>query len=143
MFLSTYEPKLDAKGRVSFPAELRSAMEGGIVVTRGHENCLYAIAAADFEEMVAPLLAAPMASKQARDYRRFFLSGASKEVPDKQGRIGIPSHLRAYAGLEQQLVIVGVGNYVEIWDSERWKEYNEETVNDFSGFSADIDLSIF
>ena len=86
MFLGTYEPKLDDKGRVILPARFREDMEGGIVLTRGQEHCIYAFPAQEFEQMTVELRRAPLSSKQARDYVRVLLSGAYKEVPDKQDR---------------------------------------------------------
>ena len=91
MFLGTYEPKLDDKGRMFLPARFREDMEGGIVLTRGQEHCVYAFPAAEFESMTAELRRAPLSSKQARDWIRVMLSGAYKEIPDKQGRISVPS----------------------------------------------------
>ena len=83
MFLGTYEPKLDDKGRMFLPARFREDMQGGIVLTRGQEHCIYAFPAAEFESMTEELRRAPLTSKQARDWIRVMLSGAYKEVPDR------------------------------------------------------------
>ena len=82
MFLGTYEPKLDDKGRMFLPARFREDMEGGIVLTRGQEHCIYAFPAAEFESMTAELRRAPLSSKQARDWIRVMLSGARAEIWD-------------------------------------------------------------
>ena len=74
MFLGTYEPKLDDKGRMFLPARFREDMEGGIVLTRGQEHCIYAFPASEFENMTAELRRAPLSSKQARDWIRVMLS---------------------------------------------------------------------
>lgn len=66
---------------------------------------------------------APLSNMAARDYIRIFLSGASDEVPDKQGRVTIPAPLRAYAGLEKELVVIGAGSRAEIWDASAWAQY--------------------
>ena len=123
MFLGTYEPKLDEKGRVILPARFRDDMEGGIVLTRGQERCVYAFPAQEFERMPEDLRRAPLSSKQARDWIRVMLSGAYKEVPDKQGRITVPADLRAYANLGRELTVIGAGSRAEIWNSEAWNEY--------------------
>lgn len=123
MFLGTYEPKLDDKGRVFLPAKFREDMEGGIVLTRGQEHCIYAFPAAQFDEMTKDLLNAPLSSKQARDWIRVMLSGAYKEVPDKQGRISVPADLRTYAGLGRELTVIGAGARAEIWNTESWRSY--------------------
>ena len=123
MFLGTYEPKLDEKGRVILPARFREDMEGGVVITRGQERCLYLFPAAEFETMTQELRRAPLSSKQARDWIRVMLSGAYKEVPDKQGRIVVPLNLRHYAGLNRELAVIGAGSRAEIWDAQAWEEY--------------------
>jgi len=69
---------------------------------------------------------APVTSRQARDYLRVFLSGASDELPDKQGRISIPPMLRKYAGLDRDVAVIGTGTRVEIWDLAAWETYLAE-----------------
>ena len=123
MFLGTYLPRLDDKGRLILPAKFREQLEKGVVVTRGQERCLYVFPAVEFERLAEQLRQAPVTSKQARDYLRVFLSGASDEVPDKQGRITIPPVLRTYAGLERDLAVIGAGQRVEIWDAAAWEAY--------------------
>ena len=132
MFLGTYEPKLDDKGRVILPARFREDMEGGIVLTRGQEHCIYAFPAQEFEQMTVELRRAPLSSKQARDYVRVLLSGAYKEVPDKQGRITLPPDLRKYAGLDRELTVIGAGSRAEIWNSQAWNDYLSVQADVFS-----------
>lgn len=123
MFLGTYEPKLDDKGRLILPAKFRDAMSSGVVITRGQERCLYAFPREEFKDIHERLRQAPLTSKQSRDYMRVFLSGATDEVPDKQGRVTIPAILRKYAGLGKELAVIGSGSKIEIWDAEAWDEY--------------------
>ncbi|MDY5129133.1 division/cell wall cluster transcriptional repressor MraZ [Actinotignum urinale] len=123
MFLGTYEPKLDAKGRIILPAKFRDQLQGGLVMTRGQEHCIYVFPIADFMELQKTLAQAPLTSKEARSYIRVLLSGAVDDVPDKQGRITIPSRLRTYAGLDRDLTVIGTGNRVEIWDTSAWDTY--------------------
>ena len=72
-------------------------------MTRGQERCLYVFPMDEFVRVADAMRAAPMTSKAVRDYLRVFLSGASDEVPDKQGRVTIPAGLREYAGLDPRL----------------------------------------
>jgi len=133
VLLGTHTPKLDDKGRVILPAKFREDLAGGIVVTRGQERCLYVFSTAEFEAMHDRIRQAPLNNKQARDFLRLFLSGASAEMPDSQNRITIPGHLRQYAGLGKELVVTGVGAHAEIWDAAAWNAYlesNEETYAD-------------
>lgn len=133
MLLGTHTPKLDDKGRVILPAKFREDLAGGIVVTRGQERCLYVFSTSEFEAVHERIRQAPLSNKQARDFLRLFLSGASAEMPDSQNRITVPAHLRQYAGLEKELVVTGVGAHAEIWDATAWSDYlasNEESYAD-------------
>ena len=143
MFLGTYEPKLDDKGRVILPARFREDMEGGIVLTRGQEHCIYAFPAQEFEQMTVELRRAPLSSKQARDYIRVLLSGAYKEVPDKQGRITLPPDLRKYAGLDRELTVIGAGSRAEIWNSKAWNDYLSVQEDVFSQTETEIIPGMF
>jgi MraZ protein len=130
MLLGTHTPKLDDKGRVILPAKFRDDLGAGVVVTRGQERCLYVFATDEFERIHERIREAPLTNKQARDFLRMFLSGASAEKPDGQNRITIPPPLRSYAGLQKELVVTGVGAHAEIWDADAWNAYaasNEDT----------------
>ncbi len=123
LFLGTYTPKLDAKGRMFLPAKFRGKLEDGLVVTRGQERCLYVFPQAEFERIVAQWQQSPTSNKAVRDYQRVFLSGASDERPDSQGRLTIPQVLRDYAGLKAECTVIGAGSRVEVWDTAAWTTY--------------------
>lgn len=122
-FLGTYTPRLDEKGRLILPAKFRPQLAQGLVMTRGQERCLFLLPVEEFRRMHDQIRQAPVTSKQARDYLRVLLSGASDEVPDKQGRISIPQILRSYAGLDRDVAVIGTGTRVEIWDLAAWESY--------------------
>lgn len=132
MFLGTHSPRLDEKGRVILPAKFRDDLSNGLVLTRGQERCIYVFSQREFERVHEQMREAPISSRQARDYIRVFLSGASDEMPDKQGRITIPAALRAYAGLDRELAVIGAGTRAEIWDAAAWADYLEEKETAFS-----------
>lgn len=137
MFLGTHSPRLDEKGRLILPAKFRDELAGGLVLTKGQEHCIYVFSAREFEKVHADMVGAPMQNRQARDYGRILLSGASDEVPDKQGRVTIPATLRAYAGLDRELVVIGAGNRAEIWDAKAWTEYLAEQEKAFAEMDED------
>ena len=133
MLLGTHTPKLDEKGRVILPSKFRDDLGPGVVITRGQERCLYVFSTAEFERVYERIREAPLTNKQARDFQRMFLSGASAEKPDSQNRVTIPPHLRTYAGLERDLVVTGVGAHAEVWNADAWTacaESNEDTYSD-------------
>ncbi|MEB7504235.1 division/cell wall cluster transcriptional repressor MraZ [Arthrobacter sp. NPDC055585] len=143
MFLGTHSPRLDEKGRLILPAKFRDELADGLVLTRGQERCIYVFSQKEFEKVHEQMRQAPLSSRQARDYIRVFLSGASDEVPDKQGRVTIPPALRSYAGLGRELAVIGAGTRAEIWDATAWQEYLEEQENAFSETDEDTMPGIF
>ncbi|MCI1675959.1 MAG: division/cell wall cluster transcriptional repressor MraZ [Ancrocorticia sp.] len=143
MFLGTYEPKLDDKGRLILPAKYREQLQGGLVMTRGQEHCLYVFPASEFAAMHEQLRQAPLTSKEARSYLRVFLSGAVDDVPDKQGRVSIPAGLRQWAHLERDLAVIGAGNRIEIWDLVSWNEYLKEQESAFADREDEVIPGLF
>ena len=125
------------------PAKFREELADGLVLTRGQERCLYVFSIREFERVHEQLRAAPLSSKQARDYIRVFLSGASDEVPDKQGRVTIPPPLRGYAGLDRELAFIGAGTRAEIWDAQAWNDYLTEKEAVFSDTEEEVVPGLF
>jgi MraZ protein len=132
VFLGTHNPRLDEKGRLILPARFREELAGGVVITKGQERCLYAFTTAEFQRIAAQLSEAPVTHRAARAYSRVFFAGAHDEIPDKQGRVTIPSHLRDYAGLERDLAVIGASTRVEIWDHQAWASYLESSEQEFA-----------
>lgn len=143
MFLGTFTPKLDDKGRLILPAKFRGELEEGLVITRGQERCLYVFSEADFVRMHEQVRQAPITSKQGRDFMRVFLSGAHAETPDKQARVTIPAALRQYAGLERDLAVIGAGSRAEIWDAEAWDTYLAEQESAFADIEEEVIPGMF
>ncbi|MEP6479044.1 MAG: division/cell wall cluster transcriptional repressor MraZ [Rhodoglobus sp.] len=143
MFLGTYAPKLDEKGRVILPAKFREELAAGMVVTRGQERCLYVFSQREFESIHEKMRQAPVTSKQTRDFMRLFLSGANQETPDKQNRVTIPANLRDYAALDRDLTVIGAGNRAEIWDTEAWNTYYANTESDFANTTEEVIPGLF
>jgi MraZ protein len=143
MFLGTYAPKLDEKGRIILPAKFRDELADGLVMTRGQEHCVYVFSEREFESLHEKIRQAPVTSKQARDYLRVFLSGADSETPDKQNRVTVPTQLRAYAGLERDLVVIGAGSRAEIWDADAWNTYLAEQEAAFANTAEEVIPGLF
>jgi transcriptional regulator MraZ len=138
LFLGTHNPRLDDKGRLFLPAKFRDRLADGLVVTRGQERCLYVFPMDEFMRLAAQMQQAPTTSKAARDYTRVFLSGASDEVPDKQGRVTIPAALRQYAGLSRECTVIGTGAKLEVWATDSWNAYLESTEQAFADQSEEV-----
>jgi len=138
VFLGTHHPRLDDKGRLFLPAKFRELLAGGIVITKGQEHCLFVFPRDEFLRVTAAMREAPLSNKDARDYIRVFLSGASDEVPDRQGRITVPAPLREYAGLAKECVVIGTGSRVEIWAATAWSAYLESKEGTFAELSEEV-----
>lgn len=132
MFLGTHTPRLDEKGRLFLPARYRDEVEGGVVITKGQERCLYVFTAEEFARKAEQLQSTPLSAKAARDYARQFFGSAYDETPDKQGRVTVPPGLRTYAGLERDCVLVGANTRFEIWDAAAWASYEAEQEQAFA-----------
>lgn len=138
MFLGTYTPKLDDKGRLFLPAKFRERMAGGLVVTRSQDRALSIYPIDEFTKIAENLQMAPSTDRRARDYVRVMLSGASDEIPDKQGRFTIPLPLREYAGLTREVTVIGAGSKLELWDSAAWATYLADTEQSFSDTDEEV-----
>ena len=126
MLIGEYEHSLDAKGRLIMPAKLREDMGEKFILTTGLDGCLFGFSMSEWEKFEDKLKALPITNKNARNFVRFFLSGATECELDKQGRFLINSNLREFAGLEKEVVIIGVLDKIEIWSKEKWLKYSEE-----------------
>lgn len=125
LLIGEYEHSLDAKGRLIMPAKLRQDIEEKFIVTKGLDGCLFAFSQNEWENFEAKLKTLPLSDRNARNFVRFFLSGATECEIDKQGRFLIPGNLRTVAKLEKEAVIIGVGTRLEIWDKETWQKCDE------------------
>lgn len=125
MFIGEYEHSVDVKGRVIMPVKLREDIGEKFILTKGLDGCLFAYSQNEWTNFEEKLKLLPLTNKNARDFVRFFLSGAIECEIDKQGRFLIPSNLREYAKLDKEIMILGVGTRIEIWDKEAWNKSEE------------------
>ena len=126
MFVGEYSHNIDAKGRIIIPSKLREQLGGQFMITRGFEGCLALYPMEAWEKLVEKLAMLPTNQKSARFLQRELLSGAAEAEPDKQGKVLITPPHRAHAALTKEVVIIGVGTRVEIWDAQRLNEYRGE-----------------
>ena len=126
MLIGEYEHSLDAKVRLIMPAKLRDDIGEKFIITKGLDGCLFGFSQNELTNFEDKLKTLPLTNKNARDFVRFFLSGAIECEIDKQGRFLIASNLREYATMEKEVVIIGVGTRIEIWNKDKWKTYNSD-----------------
>lgn len=121
MFMSEYNHTIDAKGRLIIPSKFREILGEEFVVSKGMDGCLFVYANDDWNAFEQKLTSLPLINKEARQFARFFLAGAAQVELDKQGRILLPAALREFAGLDKDVVLVGVGSRIEIWSKDKYE----------------------
>ena len=129
MLIGEYEHSLDVKGRLIMPAKLRQDIGETFIITKGLDGCLFVFSQNEWNNFEEKLKSLPLSDKNARNFVRFFLSGATECEIDKQGRFLIPINLRESANLQKEVVIIGVGTRIEIWNKEKWNSYNDENIS--------------
>ncbi len=125
MLIGEYTHTIDDKNRVSLPTKFRKELGGKVVVTRGLDNCLFLYSMKQWEIVSAKMAEGSFATADARGVNRFFLSGAADVDVDSAGRILLPDYLKAFAKLNEKVVVTGVQSRVELWDEEAWTEYKK------------------
>jgi MraZ protein len=132
MLMGEYHHNIDEKGRIIIPSRLRDELGDNVIVTRGLDDCLFLYSMDEWSLLVSKLKSLPFTKRDARNFSRMFLSGATGCLFDKQGRVKISSPLIDYASLNHECVIIGVNDRIEIWAKEKWDKFICESTNEFS-----------
>ena len=127
MFLGEFKHNIDSKGRVAIPVKFRTRLDGGAIITRGLDKCLFLFPKTEWDSLVKKLINLPLAKADSRAFVRLMLSGAGDVEFDLQGRILIPESLRRYSGLDKNIIITGLYNRIEIWNEAEWEKYKNKT----------------
>ena len=127
MFLGTYTPRLDDKGRLTLPAKFRDELAGGLMVTKSQDHSLAVYPRDEFTALARRAAAASRSNPQARAFVRSLAAGTDEQHPDAQGRITLSAEHRRYANLTKDCVVIGSVDFLEIWDSEAWQNYLQST----------------
>lgn len=138
MFIGEYQHVVDTKGRLFIPARFRDGLGDRFVITKGLDRCLFVYPFPEWEQLELKLKKLPFARADARAFVRLFFSGAAELEPDKQGRIVVPLSLRQYAGLEKEVVVLGVSSRVEVWAREEWEKYSARAGESFEEIAEKI-----
>ena len=138
MFMGEFQHQLDTKGRMIVPAKFREQLSEHFVITRGLDKCLFGYTMAEWQLIEEKLKKLPITERDARKFTRLFFSGAVEIELDKQGRMNIPAHLRDYAGLEKECVVVGVSNRIEVWSKDAWQSFYDDSEDDFEAIAEEL-----
>jgi MraZ protein len=138
MYLGEFSPRLDEKGRLILPAKYRARFADGVYLVKGQEHCVEIRDPESFETKAAEVQRLAQTHATARAYSRVFFSSAYDETPDKQGRVGVSPALREYAGLDRDVVVVGVGDRLEMWAPDAWVEYRDRQEAEFAALDGEV-----
>lgn len=125
MLMGEFTHGVDKKNRIIIPSKMRESLGDIFYISKGLDGCLWVFPEKEWKAFSAKLEKLPLSNKNARDFKRFFLSGATEMEPDKMGRVLLPASLMEYAGILTEVVSVGMTDKVEIWSKEKWKAYQE------------------
>ena len=139
MLVGSYNHKLDSKGRTVLPARFRGELGSSIVATIGIDRCIALYPVSRWEELILKLKDLSSFKKKTRDFRRVLLSMATELEIDGSGRRMMPSGLREYAVIDQEVTLIGLEDHLEIWDSIRWEEQRSGVLMDFSDLAEDLE----
>ncbi len=139
MFTGEYHHTLDGKGRVIIPSRLREGLGDQFVITRGLDHCLFAYPNSEWVRLEQKMKNLPVTKRDSRAFKRLFFSGAMEVEADKQGRILIPQNLRDYAGIEKEIMFIGVSDRVEIWNESAWSQYFGEADNNYEELAEKLE----
>lgn len=138
MLIGEYKHTIDTKKRMALPAKFRKELGAEVVITRGLDNCLAVYPLKEWETISDKLGKLPEGQLEARGFARIKLAGAMAVELDQLGRILIPEYLKQYAGLAKNVVICGLYNRLEIWDSEKWNVYKEKVEKEVGDFASKL-----
>ncbi|MCQ2518093.1 MAG: division/cell wall cluster transcriptional repressor MraZ [Lachnospiraceae bacterium] len=126
-FMSQYNHTMDAKGRMIVPAKYREGLGDSFIVTRGIDTCLFVYDSEEWQKVMNKLSEARLTSDKVRKFTRYLVGGATEVELDSQGRILVPNYLREHASINKDVVLVGMGNHIEIWAREKYEETMDAT----------------
>lgn len=136
--MGEYHHSIDEKKRIIIPSRFREELKDTFVITRGIENCLFIYSLEEWKKITDKLKTLPFTKKDARQFIRFFLSGATEAQFDKQGRIVITTPLLEYAKIEKDCVIIGAGERLEIWSENAWNNFFNEASTNMSDIAENL-----
>ncbi len=134
MLIGEYSSPLGEKNRLALPKRLRDELNDQLVITRGYERCLILVDQARWQALITDINSRPLLNLTVRDTKRYLLGGAQTLELDKQGRFVLPESLLEFAHIGTEVTFVAVGEWIEIWDKEKW----QAKLNYLSEHAADV-----
>ena len=130
MFRGAHYHSVDEKGRVIIPLRFRNELGTTFVITKGLDRCLFVFREDEFADMEKKLQTQPTLDRHTIRLQRWFSAEALETQVDNQGRVAIPGNLRDFAGIQDDVAIVGAGNRIEIWSQQGWDAFNADLTDE-------------
>ncbi|MES2464242.1 MAG: division/cell wall cluster transcriptional repressor MraZ [Armatimonadota bacterium] len=124
MFRGAHYHSVDDKGRVIIPLRFRNELGNTFIITKGLDKCLFVYRDKDFQEMEDQMMSQPALDRHTIRLQRWFSAEAVETQVDNQGRVAIPSNLRDFAAIDEEVAIVGAGKRIEVWSRAGWDAFN-------------------
>ena len=125
MLLGQYVGTLTNKQQISLPSKFRQVLGERIIITKGFESCLVVVSESMWKTLLEGTEGRPFIDKSAREIQRFLLGNATFVELDSKGRCVLPSYLREYALITNEIVFAGISRFVEVWDKKKWEEQQD------------------
>ena len=142
MFYGQYEHSLDAKDRVIIPSKFREIFKEQYAekffITRGLDRCLFVFTEEEWKLQERRFRDMSFTREESRKFNRLYFSGACEVLCDKQGRILIPTYLKSYAEIKQDVVIIGVSDRIEIWSKDKWEQFFKGNLDSFESLAEKL-----
>ena len=142
MFYGQYEHSLDAKDRVIIPSKFREIFKEHYAekffITRGLDRCLFVFTEEEWKLQERRFRDMSFTREESRKFNRLYFSGACEVLCDKQGRILIPTYLKSYAEIKQDVVIIGVSDRIEIWSKDKWEQFFKGNLDSFESLAEKL-----
>ncbi len=128
MFLGEYDVRIGDKNRIAIPARFRADFQPGLVLAQGMDDTPYLniFTFAEWERFYQRISAVPIEKSRGREARRLFFASAFSTEIDRQGRFVLPPTLLQYAQFADDVIIVGAGDHMEIWNKDVWSQHRDK-----------------
>ena len=120
MLIGEFESKVGDKNRIAVPKKFRSELSENLIITRGYEQCLILLDEKRWKKLIRSIEVKPLLSANVRNVKRYLVGGAQEIDLDHQGRFVVNTMLKEFANFKEEIVFIGIEDWVEIWDKEKW-----------------------
>ena len=143
LFIGNYRHNLDSKNRVKVPSKFLSGSQDSwkgttLYLGKGMEGCLFLFSEEDWKEITGRMKHLSLGRQYARDFQRLFFANTYEVTVDGSGRILVPEGLKKRAGITREIVFLGAGSRIELWDAKQWESREAKIGGDYESFAETL-----